>query len=45
MKFTDVIESRTSTRTYRDKEVEDDKIEYALECARLAPSWMNQRPR
>jgi len=41
MKFIDVIESRKSTRTYCDKEVEDDKIEYVFECARLAPSWAN----
>jgi nitroreductase len=43
MEFTDVIESRTSTRTYCDKEVKDDKIEYVLECARLAPSWANRQ--
>ena len=41
MKFTDVIESRTSIRTYCDKDVEEDKVKYVLECARVAPSWAN----
>ena len=41
MEFIDVVKSRRSVRAYSDKNVEDDKIEYVLECARLAPSWMN----
>ena len=43
MEFTDVIESRTSIRTYCDKVVEEDKVKYVLECARLAPSWANRQ--
>jgi nitroreductase len=43
MEFKDVIESRESIRTYSDVEVEDAKIEYVLECARLAPSWANRQ--
>ena len=43
MKFTDVIESRTSIRTYCDKDVEEDKVKYVLECARVAPSWANRQ--
>lgn len=43
MEFVDVIKSRRSIRGYSDRNVEDDKIEYLLECARLAPSWMNKQ--
>jgi len=43
MEFSDVIKSRTSVRDYSDKEVEEEKITYVLECARLAPSWMNKQ--
>ena len=43
MEFIDVIKSRRSIRDYSDRNVEDDKIEYVLECARLAPSWMNKQ--
>ena len=43
MEFSDVIKSRTSVRDYSDKEVEDEKITYVLECARLAPSWINKQ--
>ena len=43
MKFTDVIESRTSIRTYCDKDVEEGKVTYVLECARVAPSWANRQ--
>jgi nitroreductase len=38
MEFFDVIKSRTSVRDYSNKEVEEEKITYVLECARLAPS-------
>ena len=43
MEFKDVITSRTSARSYLDKQVEDEKILYILECARLAPSWVNKQ--
>lgn len=41
MEFIDVINARTSVRVYSEKPVEDGKISYVLECARLAPSWAN----
>jgi nitroreductase len=41
MEFIDVINARTSVREYSEKPVEEDKISYVLECARLAPSWAN----
>ena len=43
MEFTDVIKTRTSVRSYSDKEVEEEKINYILDCARLAPSWVNHQ--
>jgi len=42
MEFIDVIKARTSVREYSQKQVEDEKINYILECARLAPSFMNK---
>jgi nitroreductase len=43
MEFESVIKSRESVRDYSDKNVEDEKINYLLECARLAPSWTNKQ--
>jgi len=43
MEFLDVIKTRTSVREYSEKQVEDEKITYVLECARLAPSWANRQ--
>jgi nitroreductase len=43
MEFSSVIRSRESIRNYSDKEVENEKINYVLECARLAPSWTNRQ--
>lgn len=43
MEFLDVIKTRTSVREYSGKQVEDEKITYVLECARLAPSWANRQ--
>ena len=43
MEFESVIKSRESIRDYSDKKVEDKKIKYVLECARLAPSWTNKQ--
>jgi nitroreductase len=43
MEFIDVIKARTSVRDYSEKQVEDEKISYVLECARLAPSWVNKQ--
>lgn len=43
MEFIDVVKSRTSVREFSLKNVEEEKITYLLECARLAPSWMNKQ--
>ena len=43
MEFESVIKSRESIRDYTDKKVEDEKINFVLECARHAPSWTNKQ--
>jgi len=43
MEFESIIKSRESIRDYADKKVEDEKINFVLECARLAPSWTNKQ--
>jgi nitroreductase len=43
MEFKDVIKKRKSVRNYKDKTVEQEKINYILECARSAPSWRNSQ--
>ena len=43
MEFFEVIKTRKSVRGYKDKKVDEDKIKYVLECARLAPSWANKQ--
>jgi len=44
MTFLELVKSRISVRQYTSKKVEDDKIAYILECARLAPSAVNYQP-
>ena len=43
MEFESVIKSRESVRDYADKKVEDEKINFVLECARQSPSWTNKQ--
>lgn len=44
MDFDDVINKRYSVRGYLDKEVEDEKIEYVLKAATIAPTGVNNQP-
>lgn len=44
MKFQELVKTRKSVREYLPKEVEDEKLDYILECARLAPSAVNFQP-
>ena len=44
MNLKELIENRYSVRAYLPKEVEKEKIEYILHCARLAPSACNFQP-
>ena len=42
--FLDLVTERYSARAYSDRKVEQEKIDYILECARLAPSAVNFQP-
>ena len=44
MKFDEIVEKRYSVRSYKTKQVEDEKIEAILEAARLAPTAKNSQP-
>lgn len=44
MKLKKILESRFSIRSFQQKTVEREKLEYILECARLAPSACNKQP-
>ena len=41
MNVTEAIETRRSIRSYKDRQIEEDKLERVLEAARLAPSAKN----
>jgi len=43
MNILEVVQARRSLRSYLDKPVEREKLEYVLEAARLAPSWKNMQ--
>lgn len=43
MEFMDVIRKRKSTRSYKDADVEEEKLNQLFEAARLAPSWANKQ--
>lgn len=44
MTFIQLARKRHSTRDFLPDEIEQEKIEYLLECARLAPSAVNYQP-
>jgi nitroreductase len=44
MNFLDLVKTRRSVRQYLPGEVESEKLDYILECARLAPSAANFQP-
>lgn len=44
MEFIDVINERYSVRGYLDKEVEQEKLEYVLKTATIAPTGVNNQP-
>ncbi|MCK4667722.1 nitroreductase family protein [Candidatus Dependentiae bacterium] len=43
MSFLELVKKRKSVRSFLTKPVEEDKLLYALECARLSPSWQNKQ--
>ena len=44
MEFIDVINQRYSVRGYLDKDVEQEKLDYVLNAATLAPTGVNYQP-
>lgn len=44
MDFLELTKERYSVRSYTSKEVEKEKLDYILECARYAPSAVNKQP-
>ena len=44
MNFLELVKSRYSCRQYANRPVEKEKLEYVMECVRLAPSAVNRQP-
>lgn len=44
MTFQELAKKRFSVRSYSDRAVEDEVLNYVLECARMAPSAVNRQP-
>lgn len=44
MNFLELVKSRYSVRNFAERDVEAKKLNYLLECARLAPSACNRQP-
>ena len=42
--FLDLVRSRYSCRSYQPASVEQEKLDYIMECVRLAPSACNKQP-
>ena len=42
--FLNLVKARYSVRSYTDQPVEQEKLDYLLECVRLAPSAVNFQP-
>lgn len=44
MNFLDLVKKRYSVRSYEQREIEKEKMDYIMECVRLAPSAVNFQP-
>ena len=44
MDFLELVKSRYSCRDYQPRDVENEKLEYIMECVRYAPSAVNRQP-
>ena len=44
MSFLELVKNRYSCRAYKTLDVEKEKLDYILECVRLAPSAVNKQP-
>lgn len=44
MSFLDLVNKRYSVRSYEERGIEKEKMDYIMECVRLAPSAVNFQP-
>ena len=44
MNFLELVKARYSSRNYEDRPIETEKLDYIMECVRLAPSAVNLQP-
>ena len=44
MNLLELVKARYSCRNYQPTSVEQDKLNYIMECVRLAPSAVNKQP-
>ena len=44
MAFLELVKQRYSCRSYQEKSVEQEKLDYVMECVRFAPSAVNKQP-
>ncbi len=44
MNFLELVKARCSCRNYQPTPVEQEKLDYIMECVRLAPSAVNRQP-
>ena len=44
MGFLELVKNRYSCRAYQPRQVEQEKLDYIMECVRLAPSAVNRQP-
>ena len=44
MNFLELVKMRHSVRSYEDRPVETEKLDYIMECVRMAPSAVNFQP-
>lgn len=44
MSFLELVKMRHSVRNYENRAVEKEKLDYIMECVRLAPSAVNFKP-
>ena len=44
MRFLDLTKQRYSCRSYQERAVEKENIEYVMECVRMSPSAVNRQP-
>ena len=44
MNFLELVKNRYSCRAYKPLDIEQKKLEYIMECVRLAPSAVNKQP-